>query len=271
MPNMQINDVNVYYEVHGEGEPLLLIGGFNQDVLGWFFQTTAYSQLYKVIVYDHRGVGRTEAPDVPWSFQMMADDAAGLMTGLGIEKAHVLGWSMGGMIAQELALKYPARISSLVLVSTYASPYYPGIYIMEAGAKMLKEGVSQKTYSQCLLPWINSEKFFEKPERVQKTLDIMMAHPYPQSARALFQLFDAYREQPFTRDRLGQITAPTLVIVGKQDILMPVKMSEEIAAGITNAELVVIDGAAHGVVMENWREFNQVVLDFLAKVVKMEG
>lgn len=271
MPNMQINDVNVYYEVHGKGEPLLLIGGFNQDVLGWFFQTTAYSQLYKVIVYDHRGVGRTEASDVPWSLEMMADDAAGLMAGLGIEKAHVLGWSMGGMIAQELALKYPARISSLVLVSTFASPYYPGLYIMEAGAKMLQEGVSQKTYSQFLLPWINSEKFFEKPERVQKTLGIMIAHPYPQSARAIFQLFDAYREQPFTRDRLGQITVPTLVIVGKQDILMPVKMSEEIAAGITNAELVVMDGAAHGVVMENWREFNQVVLDFLAKVVKMEG
>jgi len=102
-------------------------------------------------------------------------------------------------------------------------------------------------------------------------LDIMIAHPFPQSARALFQLFDAYREQPFTHDRLGQITAPTLVIAGKQDILMPVKMSEEIAAGITNAKLIVMDGAAHGIVMENWREFNQVVLDFLAKVVTLEG
>jgi 3-oxoadipate enol-lactonase len=268
MPNMQINDVNVYYEVHGEGEPLLLIGGFSQDVLGWFSQIAAYSRFYKVIVYDHRGVGRTEAPDVPWSMEMMADDAAGLMAGLGIEKAHVIGWSLGGMIAQELALKYPARISSLVLVSTFASPYYPGLYVMEAGAKMLQEGISQETYFQFLLLWINSEKFFEKPERVQKAIEMMMANPYPQSARAMFQLLDAFRQQPFTRDRLGQITAPALVIAGKQDILMPVKMSEEIAAGINNARLVVLDGAAHGIVMENWREFNQVVLDFLATAVK---
>jgi len=133
---------------------------------------------------------------------------------------------------------------------------------------MLQEGASHKTYSQFLLSWLNSEKFFEKPERVQKTLDIMMAHPYPQSARAMFKLLDACREQPFTRDRLGQIAAPTLVIVGKQDILIPVKMSEEIAAGIANAKLVVMDGAAHGIVMENWREFNQLVLDFLASAVK---
>jgi pimeloyl-ACP methyl ester carboxylesterase len=99
MPTVKVGDINMYYEIHGQGEPLLLIMGLGSDLTGWMFQTPEFSKRYAVIAFDNRGVGRTDAPDMPYSVRMMADDAIGLMDVLGIDKAHILGLSMGGFIA----------------------------------------------------------------------------------------------------------------------------------------------------------------------------
>ena len=264
MPIAQVGDINMYYRVYGEGEPLVLIMGHGMDARSWVFQTPEFSKEYQVIGFDNRGVGRTDAPDSPYSIAMMADDTAGLMDILGIEKAHILGVSMGGMIAQEFALKYPHRVKSLILATTAARSPSEGVGAL-ASIFITEEGVSQETRIRKLLPNIYTDKFFENSEQVQRVVDAMLANPNPQPAYAAARQGDAAAQHD-TRDRLGQITAPTLVLVGKEDIVLPVKLSEELAEGIPNAELVVLEGGGHGFNFEIPDKFNQAVLDFLVKV-----
>lgn len=268
MPTVKVGDINMYYEVHGEGEPLLLIMGLGVDVTGWeFFQIPEFSKRYRVIAFDNRGVGRTDAPDAPYSIQMMADDTGRLLDALGVEKAHVLGLSMGGMIAQELALKYPQRVTSLILATTAARQSGLSAHICDTWRRMMEEGVSQETQLRNTLSWGFTDSFFENAEQVQVVIDTMLANPNPQPAYAFVRQVVACVEHD-TRERIGQITAPTLVLVGKEDILLPVKLSEELAAGIPDAELVVLEGAGHGFPIEIADKFNQAVLEFLAKVEK---
>ena len=257
----------MYYEVHGEGEPLLLIMGLGGDLTGWIFQTLEFSKQYRVIVFDNRGVGRSDAPDTPYSTELMADDAAGLLNALDIDKAHILGLSMGGMIAQELALKYPQRVKSLILATTAACPHSTNKHVLDTWTRMALEGVSVETRFREQLPWIFTDKFFDNPELVQLALNTKLANPDPQPAYAYTRQVAACLEHD-ARDRLGQITAPTLVLVGKEDILLPIQMSEELAAGIPNAELVVLEGGGHGFLVEIAGKFNRAVLDFLENVKK---
>src|SRR5919204_2765547 len=122
MPKVLVNGINLHYIEAGRGDPLLLIMGFGGDHLAWAFQTPVFAQSHRVIAFDNRGVGQSDVPDVPYTTRMMADDAAGLLDALGIERAHVIGVSIGGMIAQELALNHPRRVRSLQLHCTYARP-----------------------------------------------------------------------------------------------------------------------------------------------------
>jgi pimeloyl-ACP methyl ester carboxylesterase len=199
---------------------------------------------------------------------MMADDTAGLMDALGIGSAHVLGLSMGGCIAQELALKYPQRVGSMILAATLARPYPRSSHILRTLAKMNREGISRESHVRLQLFWLFTAKFFEDPEQVQMVVDGMMANPYEEPAHAYDRKLDAVGAFD-TRDRLREITAPTMVIVGKEDILTPPILSEEIAARIPNAELVVLEGGGHAFSGEIWQDFNRAVLDFLRRQPKL--
>ena len=264
MAKVRVGDIDMCYETYGEGEPLLLIAGLSADLSSWILQVMDFSKEYRVITFDNRGTGRTDAPDTPYSIEMMADDAAGLMDALNIERAHVLGVSMGGCIGQELALKYPYRVRSLVLAATLARPYARSSYILRTLSKMNREGISRESHVRLQLFWLFTAKFFENPDQVQMVIDGMLANPCVEPAYAYDRKLDAV-EGFDTRQRLHEITAPTLVLVGKEDILTPLVLSEEIAAGIPNAELVILDGGGHAFSGEIWQEFNQTVLGFLAK------
>ncbi len=267
MPKVKVGDINIYYEVNGEGEPLLLIAALSSDVTSWRFQTPEFSKKYRVIVFDNRGVGRTDSPDTPYSIEMMADDAVGLLDALDIEKVNVLGISMGGFIAQELALKYPRRVKSLILATTAANAPFLAKHLWDTWVRLVQEGVSWEIAWRNVMPWVYTDKFFENPEQVQMVINRILTYPYQQPAHAFARQATACAEHD-TRDRISQITAPTLVLVGREDIYLPVKLSEELAAGIPNAELVVLEGGGHGFSGEIPEKFNQAVLDFLAKVEK---
>jgi pimeloyl-ACP methyl ester carboxylesterase len=146
MPTIKVGDISIYYEVHGEGEPLLLISGLGRDLTAWMFQTPEFSKKYRVIAFDNRGIGRTDAPDMPYSTEMMANDTVGLMNALSIEETHILGLSMGGQIAQYLAFKYPKRVRSLILADTAASPHSLSKHVINTWLKMTQEGINQETF-----------------------------------------------------------------------------------------------------------------------------
>src|SRR5512136_1643850 len=120
MPLARLNGINVNYRVEGQGEPLVMIMGFTAGRVGWMPQIPFFRKYYRVITFDNRGAGKSDKPPGPNSTRMMADDTVKLMDVLGIEKAHIMGLSMGGMIAQELAINYPQRVMKLVLAATYA-------------------------------------------------------------------------------------------------------------------------------------------------------
>jgi 3-oxoadipate enol-lactonase len=256
----------MYYEVHGEGDPLLLIMGLGSDLTGWTLQIPVFSRKYQVIAFDNRGVGRTDAPVVPYSIAMMADDTVGLMDVLGIEKAHVLGKSMGGYIAQELAIRHPERVESLMLASTSAGPYVLETHILNEWVAAVMEGISQKAFFQLMLPFIFTDKTFEDPEMVQMALATIAANPNPTQDHALAHQFFACVEH-YARGRVSRITAPTLILAGKDDFFMPLALSEELATTIPNANLVVLEGGGHAVNADVPDRFNRAVLDFLTQLV----
>ncbi|MDY6916888.1 MAG: alpha/beta fold hydrolase [Chloroflexota bacterium] len=262
MPTARVGDIDMYYEVHGEGRPLLMIPGLGADLTSWAFQVPEFSRRFRVITFDNRGAGRTDAPDEPYSLETMADDAAGLLDCLGIDRAHVLGLSMGGMIAQELAIKHPARVHALVLATTAAGPYPWATHVLRATLRLAEEGASQEALTQLRVSWLFTDRFFENPDLVQLAVDTMLANPHRQPVYAYARQFAAARQHD-ARERLGRIAAPTLVLVGRQDILLPVRLSEELAAGIPGAELVVLEGGGHGFLVEVADDFNRAVLEFL--------
>ena len=163
MPKVKVNDVQLYHEVHGQGEPLVLIMGLGANTSGWDMQIPALSREFQVVAFDNRGSGRSDKPPTPYSMRLFADDTAGLMDTLGIASAHVYGQSMGGLIAQELALSYPQRVRTLVLGSTscggqQAIPALPEHVTLMAALNMLSvEEAAEKG-----LPLMYSEEFIAR-------------------------------------------------------------------------------------------------------------
>lgn len=119
MPKVNVNGINIYYEIHGSGYPLILIRGLSSNADHWYCQVPAFSPHFSVITFDNRGIARSDIPDSPFTISTMADDTLGLMDLLKIPKAHFLGISMGGMIAQEIAVKYGQRVNGLILACTH--------------------------------------------------------------------------------------------------------------------------------------------------------
>jgi pimeloyl-ACP methyl ester carboxylesterase len=267
MPAVRVGEINIYYEDYGKGEPLLLIAGWGTDLSCWLPQIPEFSTKYRVIAFDNRGAGRTDAPDKPYSMRMMAADAAGLLDALGIGKAHILGVSMGGCIAQEIAIEHPERTKSLILAATTAAPGACPMLMntLAAWTAAMREGVSPKTMARMQLPYVVTSRFFDQPEMVALFVDAMAANPCQPRAHACQRQTEASAGQD-TRARLKRIAAPTLVLAGKEDIMLPVKHSEELAALIPKAKLVVLEGGAHGFSIEIADKFNRAVLEFLGQV-----
>ena len=171
----------MYYLEAGSGEPLLLSMGFGGDHTAWAFQIGALSARYRVIAFDNRGVGRTDAPDHPYTTGMMARDSLGLMDALGIDRVHVIGVSMGGMIGQEPALAHPERVRSLHLGCTLARP---DAYMLALNAVWLdmRIGLGREATLRTLALWLFAPATYtERPDLLETLLQNSLANPYPQS------------------------------------------------------------------------------------------
>ena len=277
MPTATVRGIDLYYEDHGSGDPLLCIMGFATDSTGWLLQVPEFSQRYRTIVFDNRGVGRSDKPGGPYTIHEMADDAAGLLDSLGIERTHVLGLSMGGMIAQELVLRHPQRVRGLVLAATYPEPdediektrqftlSQMGGSVNAAGEVRIDlAAVNPMLLFQHLLPLVFNQQFIAN--ELGKLMSLFAgALQYGFSMEAILGQMEALLGHKAT-DRLHHIEAPTLVLVGDADRLISPANSDILARSIPGATLVKIPGGSHGFNIEQPDVFNRTVLDFLSRV-----
>jgi pimeloyl-ACP methyl ester carboxylesterase len=263
MPKVQVNGIEMYYETKGAGQPLLLIAGFACDHTIWSQVVAILASEYRVVVFDNRGVGQTAAPDTPCSIRQMAEDAAGLLDAIGLSPVHVAGHSMGGLIAQELALAHPEQIQTLMLLSSCARVDERGKAIIESWGE-LPRLVDPTTGARLSLPWVYTNALFATPGAIEEIIAQIVANPFPPSAQGIYGQSRAISRCD-TSGRLGAIDCPTLVLVGSEDILLPVPFAEQLARGIRGAELVVLGKTGHGLLIESPDAVATTLLDFLRR------
>ena len=277
MSTARVRDLEMYYEQHGSGDPLLLVMGLAADSTAWMFQVPDFARHYRTIVFDNRGVGRSSKPAGPYTIHQMADDAAGLLDALDVARAHVVGVSMGGMIAQELALRHPKRVRSLVLGCTYPEPDDDAerarqFSVQQLGGRITAAGeteidistVDPLAFFQTLIPRVFNQSFIDT--ELPKLLQIFGgALQWGFSMEAILGQVEAVMGHKAT-DRLHQIASPTLVITGDADLLVSPANSDVLARNIPGAKLVKVPGGSHGFNFETPDVFNRAVLDFLASV-----
>jgi len=263
LPKVRVGDINIYYEVHGEGPPLVMIMGLSANVDWWHPHVIEqFSKHFKTVIFDNRGAGRTDKPAIDYSIRMFADDTVGLMDALGIRRAHILGVSMGGMIGQEIALSYPERVDKLVLVSTTCGGPHSIPVPQETLNKMLnREGMTDEERMRLTVELLYPDEYREKnPELMEEALRRLMIAPIPldvymRQLQAGSQ-FDSY-------DRLPNIRAPTIILTGKKDVLLPWENSKILAERIPGAKLVTFEESGHGMISQNAEEFCREVIGFL--------
>jgi 3-oxoadipate enol-lactonase len=260
MPKVNVNGLSMHYEIYGDGPPLVLLHGLSYQGAFWWLQVKDFAQHYRVIVTDNRGVGETDAPDEPYTIEQMADDTVHLLSALGISRAHVLGVSMGGTIAQQVALRHPHTVDRLILTNTICqqSPYGNE---MLATWRLIAEHAGTDGWKRVMLVQFVTPQFYSKhPERVKKMHELAVSPP--QSVIGfLRQNWALVRHN--TTTQLSQITAPTLVLSAELDHLTPVGGMKLIHRHIKGSQFVVIPKCRHGFMWEFPEIFNGAVLKFL--------
>ncbi|HEV2765698.1 MAG TPA: alpha/beta fold hydrolase [Pyrinomonadaceae bacterium] len=262
MPDVQLNGVRLYYESRGRGEPLVLVPGFGNGLWIWFKQVEDLSRRFRVVTFDPRGVARSEGRDEPFSISDLADDLAGLLRALRLEGAHVIGASFGGFVAQEFALAYPEMARSLVLACTsYGGPRHvrPPAETLRAIASTKGLNTEERVRENLLLAFSPGYAAREA-EEVARITRLRAESPVPEYVyqRQLQAAvgFNAAR-------RVQEIKAPTLVVTGDADVIVPPENSRNLAAAIPGAELRTVSGGSHTFFIERAAEFNRIVADFI--------
>jgi pimeloyl-ACP methyl ester carboxylesterase len=262
---IRTNGQTLYFEVHGDGPPLILVMGIGYDSGLWMLQQVpALSRRFQVIVFDNRDAGRSSRALHPYTVADMADDVAGLMDALDLRRTHLLGLSMGGMIGQEFALRHPARLDRLVLAGCGAAPARTACDPIRTWRWVKAHDARGDVFAGEQFAWLFSSAFRRNHDAVQQTMALLAANPHPIDPEAYGRQAEAYLQFD-ALDRLGDIRAPTLVVAGEQDLLTPPWIVREVARAIPGArfELIHGDGASHVVPLERPDDFNRLVVDFL--------
>ena len=265
MPQVEVNGIRINYEIHGSGEPVVLIGGLGADTFLWFRQVPELSQRFQLILFDNRGAGQSDKPDEPYSIPMFAADTVGLMRALGLDRAHVLGASLGGLIAQELALTYPSMVDRLVLVCTSVAgrqSVRPSLWSLVSLLPALTRTGNPEADTRRSFAVFTSRRWRKaNAELVDRFVAWRVAHPQPRYAfgrqRGALRGFT-------TADRVAGIAAPTLIVHGDSDRVVPVGNARLLAERIPDSRLVVLEDSGHACCVDQAEAFNRVVIDFLA-------
>lgn len=257
MPHVSTNGIQMFYEERGSGEPLVCIMGVTAPGGVWEAHAAEWSKHFRCILGDNRGVGQTDKPEGPYSTAMMADDYAGLMDQLGIKSARVVGCSLGSVIAQQLALRHPQKVRSMILMCTWARQDRFGLYtwqhLMKCKASMRPEDFMH--YVQMLIfskSWFDQDGCFDN---LQQGLRDAAVNAAPQPVHAM-EAQSAAAIAHNTLAQLSEVSCPALVIGGEDDIFTPPWMSREVAAAIPGADLHLYPKAGHAFHWECLEDFN---------------
>ena len=246
----KINDIELYYELHGEGEPVIFSHGWLDDCSIWDSQVEALARKHAVITYDHRGHGRSDSPKGSYAVQVLANDLSALMNRLGLERATLVGFSLGGMAALVFALEHPNRVAKLVLVGTTAR-----MASLVHVIGVLRHVLPYKTVARIVL------KFrFGKPSR-QMSEDAL-ARAMKTDKAAAYECLEEFTKNYDIRDRVVEIKIPTLIVVGEKDKIN-LRASEYLHKKIDGSELRVIPTCGHTVMVEKPETFNQILEEFV--------
>lgn len=259
MPTLQSNGIRLYYEVKGAGQPLVLIHGLGSSTRDWEPQVQEFSKDYQVVTFDLRGHGRSDKPAGPYTIPLFAADTAGLLKALGIASAHVVGISLGGSVAFQLAVDSPALVKTLTIVNSAPGPFMAEEQFkqeIERRVGIVKQ-MGMQAMGQALAPGL-----FPKPEHASLREDFV-AHWAENDSRAYVDATLSLLGWSVI-DRLGSIQSPTLVIAADQDY-SPVAVKEAYVKQMPNAALVVISDSHHATPLEQPAKFNATLRQFLTK------
>ncbi len=262
MGYLELDNARIYYEIYGEGSPLLLIAGLASDSQSWQSILEGLSKNHQVIIYDNRTTGRTTSSESDLTLSIMANDAVKLLDHLKIDKAAIAGHSMGGIVGMRVASKYPDRVNKLIIAASPLRISDRNRILFDDLGTMLDEGISKRRWFRNLFYWIFTPGFFNDTQLVDSALDYAVDYPNPQSDEGFRMQVHAINDFDGT-DICREIQCPTLVVAGRLDIIFPIGDCRELSEAIPNATLHVIEGAAHSIHSEKPLEFVKAVEDFL--------
>jgi pimeloyl-ACP methyl ester carboxylesterase len=258
MPFVENLGARIHWDEEGSGAPLLLIMGLGWASYAWYRSRPVLSEKYRTIALDNRGVGKSDAPPGPYSIAQMAADAAAVLNAARVNTAHIFGVSMGGMIAQEFALQYPHKVRSLILGCTAAGGPQAVRAEQEALQVLMTRGRDPDAFAKAIRPFIYDAGTL--PEQIEE--DTAVRRKWYPPADAYFAQLQAIMAWE-AHSRLAQISAPTLVIHGENDRLVPPENAKLIAARLPGAKLVVIPRASHIFTTDQPDAAHRVILEFL--------
>ena len=256
--------MKIHYEIVGEGEPLLLIAGYTCSSSIWASVRDLLASRFQLILFDNRGSGQSEVPDVPYSIEMMGQDTLQLIERLGLERPHILGHSMGGFIAQWLAAHHPDKVGKVILANT--GTQCPAYFNLRCWAQLhLRENhVPIECIVECGAPWIFSNQFLSQPNALDELIRGEKNDLFPQSLvgqRRQLEALEKFDSNPW----YGNIGAPTLVLAADEERVFPPSEADKLTCGIEGAQFYLFKGNGHAPQIEAPNEFAAVVLDFLGK------
>jgi len=262
MPILQANGINMYYEEYGSGTPLICIAGLGATHEAWILMKDDLAAHFRVIVFDNRGIGKTDAPDEPYSIEQMADDTLALMDALKIPSAHIAGHSMGTSIAKNIAFREPKRIKTLILCNNFTKIAEKAEFMFKTNAFLLRQGVSEQNLFRVILPWLFSDHFFENKEMVENMIKMTESAESQQSMDAFERQIDAACDFD-GKNIISCLKMPILIISGDFDILTPPE-TEKSAKKLENCEYTTVP-TGHLSIIEAPKAVLEPFLAFLAK------
>lgn len=262
MASANLNGIDIYYELHGQGEPLVLIAGFSCDHLFWTGMLDELSKHFQVLIFDNRAIGRTKDSGNSFTLETMADDTLALIKHLELKRPHIVGHSMGGMVAQIISRKYPHEINKQIILNSTTKINFASIMVIQGTINFFKDNVPIEHVIDASLPWFYSSQFLANPKNVAALKALIVNNPFPQSITDFERQYHALKSAN-TEAWLHEIKSTTLVVVSENDIVIFPAESKIIHHKIPGATLAIIPGG-HSSPVERPQQVNNAIIKFLA-------